>query len=53
MSQNSAGQTNRLKLFYEGNSGVVSGINVRSGMKYPEGNVPDHSWSDEQAKIVL
>ncbi len=33
--------------------GVVSGGNVRRGMKYPEGNVPDPSWADEQDKMLI
>ena len=32
---------------------VVSGGNVRREMKYPEGNVTDPSWADEQAKMLL
>jgi len=32
---------------------VVSGGNVRRRMKYPEGNVPDPSWADEQDKMLI
>jgi len=31
------------ELFYGGIPGLASGGNVRRGMKYPEGNVPDLS----------
>jgi len=41
-------------MFYGGNSGVLSGGNVWRGMKYPEENVPDPSWADdEQAKMLI
>jgi len=32
---------------------VVYGGNVQRGMKYPEGNVPDPSWADEQANMLI
>jgi len=41
------------ELFYGDIPGVVSGGNVRRGMKYPKGNVPDPSWADEQDKMLI
>jgi len=42
-------------LFHSGNyqSGVRRKCRLQRGMKYPEGNVPDPSWADEQAKMLI
>ena len=33
--------------------GEIPGGGIWRGSKYPEGNVQDLSWADEQAKILI